>query len=912
MTATIRFGMPGPADSEQVVLGTRWGDGSTPNPNTWRETFPYAMGVTSTALNATFRVIGGSGTESVDADGASGIPKTLFHPDVGLIPNGITEICLFNGNSVATDQIRSLVPGRIRVIAGIESALDGTDWFGRESVPNDNYATLDGLLTPALEPYQDNPDVIAYILGDDLDATNEPMKTLIEQAMDRTQFLDAYHRPASPSLLGGDPSVGDPKVRVIFSGRYASRWLSEGVKRAEGDFTIPDANLDWQRVLRLEILATPEVHSWVWMGAHQLGDGSGGFPDLSYPTKREIRKMVWEGIGSGAKGFIWFIYQDLADTWDGLANPTSSDRMSGVAEMGQRLTPNIRRRLLTSDPTANNDEFTASGGGSADWVGVDYANAYISTLRDSTNNVYYVVVCNRSTSTSSVTIDSATLNGTLVSLETGESINVGGSISLPALDGTIFRFVESAGLYGVPHYVPDGEWTTEEAWAEHWTNPASANYVASGGILNWPNQVSVGASDDLQALVDAAPDETTFVLAANGEYDGLRLTERAHLHFVAADPNNKPIIHGVLMLGHEELTDPLGLYPRSNGPGPNVGGYTNWVNKVVTTRDAGCIATYLDPPRDILFQDIRFEPIAGAITEHNYHDPNTWLVSEVAGMVSADWPGRNIPVGAAAMADVCFDRCEFRDWVYTNTSGTDDSGPMPFNHSGIFHNTGGIHNFVVRNCTLECGTYQDGQGAWHSIFYMDGGMGCAFVYNDISGAWKGLHALFLTNDDLAATDDLHQDGIAGWDKVNETPSGRYNFVVGNNKFITTMRGFNCLVAENTMSLAATWSASSSQAVHIEGQCWKGGSPPSTPQLEYHFLDNVVRDNTITGLTISSSATFVRHATPSTSCGNRVGQTTISGNTVSGTVVAWYVNGSVDNDPSTATNNTANGVTRDGV
>lgn len=455
--ATLRFGLPSPSDREQIVLRARKPNPSVPVPGEWETWFPYAMGITSTALNATFRVIGGTSTESVDADSTAGLQKTLFHPDSGLLPNGITDICLYNGNSSAIDTLRSLVPGKVRIIAGLEnqgfSASNG--WLSRGTVPNDNYATLDGIATTALEPYQDNPDVMAYILADDVNASTDPKKTLTEQAIDRVQALDIVGRPASPSLLGGNPAPSDPKVTVAFGGSYASRWLSTGVKRLEGDFTIPDAGLDWQRILRLYILDRLDERVWIWMGAHQLGDGSGGFPNLSYPTKREIRKMVWEGVGSGAKGFLWFIYQDLAGTWDGLAHPNSRERLEGVAEMNRRLTPNIRARLLRCRPTSSNNEFTVSGGGSANWVGVDYSEAYVSTLHDSNRNEYLVVVCNRATTTQTITITASSMVGTLINLEDKTEISAaGGQVTLGPLDGTIFRFYDQPDSFTV--YLRDG------------------------------------------------------------------------------------------------------------------------------------------------------------------------------------------------------------------------------------------------------------------------------------------------------------------------------------------------------------------------------------------------------------------------------------------------------------------------
>lgn len=913
MTATLRFGTPPPDAAEQVTLQTRWGDPTVPKRGGWRSFFPYAMGVTATAHVATFRVIGGSGTESYELNNETRVRNAFYHPDSGIARNGLNAIAYFNARSTF-ETIATVADGTpIRVIQGIHQDLD-TEWMPLDDATA-SQATLDGILNPALALYDDHPSVIAYVFEDDFSGTATNANRA-EEAMQRIPELDSAGRPASPSILSGDNLI-DPaamdQVLLFGGGLYPCRWVSTGVKRVEGDFT-RFGGTDWADAARAYVTAYPDANIWYWAQGHQLGDGSVNTLHLAYPTPAEIRKQVWELVGSGVKGIFWFIYNDMPELPSvGLGHPDSRARMDAIAEMGHRLSPGIMQRLLTATPVA--DWFTASGGGSGGtWLHQNYANAFISTLQDRTTGAYLCVVCNRSTSTASITIDAPALSGNLVNLETGVTVPLGSSVTLPKLDGTIFRFVpgSTVSAFGVPHYVPDGSWTTEEAWAEHWTNPASPNYVATGDIGTWPNQVAVsGGGAALQTAVDAAPDETTFVIAP-GTYDGIYITAREHLHFIAADPLNKPVVHGVLGRGHIQLTDPLGVAPKSNYPGPNVGGYTVWVGKVVTEKDPSCIATYLDPPRDILFRDIRFEPVPGAITEHNYHDPATWRVPHVAGMVSADWPGRNTPCGFSGYADVCFERCEFRNWVYTNWEGLDTTGPMPFNHSGIFHNTGGIHNFVVRECDLECGLYQDGQGAWHTVFYMDGGMGCAFVYNNVTGPWKGFDVLLLCNDDLAALDDMDQDGTAGWDKVNEISAARYNFVVGNNAFVTAMRGFNNLIAENTMTYNGTMSLNTQHVVLIEAQCWKGGTIPSLPRLEYHFLDNVVRDNVFTGLSIAGSGTIVRHTAPSTACGNRVGQTTISGNSTTGTVANWYLNGSVDNDPSTALNNTDANGTRDGA
>jgi hypothetical protein len=312
----------------------------------------------------------------------------------------------------------------------------------------------------------------------------------------------------------------------------------------------------------------------------------------------------------------------------------------------------------------------------------------------------------------------------------------------------------------------------------------------------------------------------------------------------------------------------------------------------------------------VLFRHIIFEPVAGALTENAAHQP-VYLTSHVAGMVSMGWPGLNASPAIAGMEDVCLEYCTIRDWVYTNASGTNTGLPMPSNHAGAITGTGGMRNIVVRNCTMVCGEYTNGDGAFQNVIYFDGPRGCAIVDNVISGDWKSGFVLMLTNDDVSPTSETQYDGETGFSDVYETPQALYNFIVGNNAIAITIRGSRNLIAENAITYAGT--VSSGGIITFGPQCWKGGSPPSTPVLEYHGVGNVIRDNTLTGTTISGTGTLVRHESPSTSCGNTIGASTISGNVVTGTVSAWYINaGGVLNDASTATNNTANGVPRDGV
>jgi hypothetical protein len=465
---------------------------------------------------------------------------------------------------------------------------------------------------------------------------------------------------------------------------------------------------------------------------------------------------------------------------------------------------------------------------------------------------------------------------------------------------------------GVPHFVPDAAWTAEQSWAQHWANAASANYVATGDIPLHSRVVQVGASDNLQAAIDAAPDNMTFELAAGGIYDAIWLVARSGIHLVAADPLNKPIVHGIGILGHTQLTDPLNQYPH-----PLVGGYTNFVNLLTVTKDASVIATYLDPPRDFLFRNIRIEPKAGALSEQNEHQ--TMLTTPVAGMLSGVWPGNNVPTAMACVADVCYEGCEFRNWVYTNTTGTNTGLPMPSNHWGIICGSAGLRNIVTRDCTFELGLYSNSQGAWQYVTYLDGPMGCAFVDNTCGTGWKGGLVLYLTNDDVSPRKDTDFDGVAGFNAVSEISSARWNAVVGNTvagALIGLVRGNNNLFAGNDVTYNTTLTLSTDQMLEFDGECWKGGQPPSSPILDYLLIGNVFRDHVFHGLTVSGSAAIIRHGTPQGACGNETGGSTISGNTVSGHPVSkWYLDntdGTYHPDASAATNNTDSNGTRNGA
>ena len=442
--ATLRFGTPAANDAEQVVLGARWGGTTLPQAGLWRDTFIYGIGTTASALNATFRTIGG-GTETYQLNTTARRLTALTHPDSGIRTNGFNCVAYWNASSAltgwATDIETTAQP--LVVVQGIVNDVDN-EWLALSDGAA-AAANIDTVLTAPLSPYAAHPSVIAYCLADDLpnDAVHGRRA---EELMARIPQLDGAARPATPSFLGNtarlEVDAGVWQIGLFGGGGYPCRWTSTGVKRAEGDFThADDGGGDWQEWTRGMIMALPATANvWWWLQAHQLGDGSVPTLHLSYPTAREIRKQVWESVGSGARGLLWFVYEDEpAGPWEGLAHPNSAARIGAVAEMARRLSPGIRRRLMTARPTATNTEFTASGGGSSGWQYKNYANAYISTLYDSAADLYYVVVCNRSTSAAAVTINAATLTGMLVNLEDGTQLVPGNAVTLAPLDGTIYR-----------------------------------------------------------------------------------------------------------------------------------------------------------------------------------------------------------------------------------------------------------------------------------------------------------------------------------------------------------------------------------------------------------------------------------------------------------------------------------------
>src|SRR5690606_9994026 len=101
--------------------------------------------------------------------------------------------------------------------------------------------------------------------ADDLSNTTL-LRDLNTPAISWIQANDVANRPASASYLGNGSNTiaglgADAKIAVVGGGGYPSRWTSQGVKRAEGDFThTNDGTTDWWQWVRAFAVDYPDTH----------------------------------------------------------------------------------------------------------------------------------------------------------------------------------------------------------------------------------------------------------------------------------------------------------------------------------------------------------------------------------------------------------------------------------------------------------------------------------------------------------------------------------------------------------------------------------------------------------------------------------------------------------------------------
>lgn len=332
-----------------------------------------------------------------------------------------------------------------------------TTWYNSSSVTRDK-ATAKALLQPLVDAdLFSHPAIGAFSWTDDateLVTTNATTNGRNAAIMaDAARELDPYSRPHFAVYTGtlafmGD-SDGDPAGQF-----YRDAWSTYrypcSVNESVGSFYSGgfSAEGDWVQAAINRMAGVPDSVATYWiLQAHQTT--SGGISQLRYPDPSEMLRQVWLAVGEGAAGVYWFAWTDQAGIWDGLGHANSAARLRAARNMAYRLSPNIRARLVRTRKLSPS-LFTATGGGADYGNGHTYASAYCSTLVGP-GNTYYVVVCNQSASPATVTISSIALpRGYLVCLEptrpalstmAGGAVRVGGSVALPANDGSIYQYV---------------------------------------------------------------------------------------------------------------------------------------------------------------------------------------------------------------------------------------------------------------------------------------------------------------------------------------------------------------------------------------------------------------------------------------------------------------------------------------
>lgn len=254
----------------------------------------------------------------------------------------------------------------------------------------------------------------------------------------------------------------DPRIAMTYRYPFGTMQASGGFLTGGPYIWTPEGQLkssrnsncsshDYADELAAWLIDRPKsLRLWVAMQTHcTLNDGAGGqtatptsATQLRYPYASEIPMYTFINIGRGVSGFLWFTYNDEpagAGGWFGYGNAAQSSIKSAIDSMGARLASNkIQDVLRVAQWDVNDQPFDIVGGGEAL---NSYSKGFVSALKDPITNTYYVVAANYGLVTQNVQITSATLTGTLKSLESGTVYNLASNISLGKLDGSIYRFV---------------------------------------------------------------------------------------------------------------------------------------------------------------------------------------------------------------------------------------------------------------------------------------------------------------------------------------------------------------------------------------------------------------------------------------------------------------------------------------
>ncbi len=901
----------------------------------YRKHFPFGI-FADAGQQCTVRAVDGIATP-LNINTALGVKGMVRHPDVGVKATGLQYIGWTNQQPYSQETLADLSGtieaevkgGKVwQLCAPMSKPLVENDsgwdngWFHTAYDPEfHTQAAADAIAANYAPIYEDHPSVLAFNLRDD--AAPDMRSVLAVRAMQNATGI-----PTACMWPSGAPEadLGDD-LHLLLTYHYPCGHHADGsvTPTAEGDFHRSTFSIygdgDWVDRLRWALTDHPDdVPAWLMLQAHDTTTGEPPSSRLRYPTSRELRKQVWVAIGEGFKGLFWFAWSEQSGQWDGLCNPSRAADMTVASEMAHRITPEIRRVLLRSKKYKVNgtitELFTTSGGGAtyASPATENYASAYVATLYDANRDEYSCVVCNHATTTESVTISSATLDGKLVNMETGEEYWLPATVSLPALDGAIFRHDPA---YGVPMTDPDLGVDVETWLSTHWAveqipgKSASPNYRAA--ILLHPDVQMVTTNDDLQDAIDAVPDGTTLRLAAGGTYEGtIRMVGRERIHIISDNPANKAAMRRVEIFGSAQALAYDGAVID--------GDYHNGFNvRLGTPADPNHDAAFLaweNPKRDFLFQQIDFES-DGDLLYYNWYGNGS-------GGWKHDHRAVNMPVFLRNVRDVLFETCTFSgyqmgaDPANPDTTGEVEVVPVTpginTHHDGFISGNSGLTNIIARDCVFNGDT--DVGYPW--CFFLDGARGSGTINCDMTGRYRQGLVLFLTNDDYTGDWDNSTDGGIGLSLDHQQRNCRFCFVIGGDILTTASSPFIQFTGFSNAVLAPNVLNGNGNVAFIEFVGRGSRDALKNKGHRYHHLYNVVR-----GVTAPNGADFpqfVRHNGGSTGVAqptphNLLGQTTIADNVVAGTVTAWHgtLAGSWGSDGGdVATNNTDVGGARDGV
>lgn len=421
---------------------------------TWETHFPVgallAMGAATTLPDA----------GPTQCNNVAGLTTHLTHPNHGLLANGLPYVLIYLGSPYFHAVMQDLpsvleangafaffqVMGRRTA----SSALGLTQEFTTNSGVANTRAVADPLIATVVADLGDQPSVLGYLLDDDASLISAPDKARRNHTLTRSfQAQDPQGRPASAMWRDTGYRELGCDARLVFTYEYACGHYANGTPTAEGDFHratldtitgLPGA--DWVDAIRHRVALLPPGARHLWcLQAHYTNTGVQS-TRLRQPTDRELRKQFWTLIGEGATGLFWFTFTDF-DPGGGVGpKPMLGARASALAvakELSDRLTPQLRSRLLGCAAQGYATMFAASGGGTSG-LPVDYPAAYVGELLHH-DGARYVVVVNHATAPAGVVLSHPTLTGWLVSEETGARYRLGAdAVPLGALDGTILRY----------------------------------------------------------------------------------------------------------------------------------------------------------------------------------------------------------------------------------------------------------------------------------------------------------------------------------------------------------------------------------------------------------------------------------------------------------------------------------------